>query len=389
MVKAKPETKPADDIQRLGRADGAEPVVDREGGKFGAGIIRGVSLACVGEALGHQMWLDQVAIDQVTEFANKTGDTGLKCRFTHPGMSSDGMGRHLGRLLDVRTEGEKSIGDLHFAESSHKTPDGDLADYVMTLCEEDPKAAGLSIVFHHDWEAESEFENENQVEYEWEDRKGRKRTGYRFESPDERNENNYPHVRMNELRASDIVDEPAANPDGLFDRVPLAREADALLSYAAGLTDEKPAADAFDVDGDRAKQFLSRFLESHGLSLTTKEDLSAMSKTTSDQPAETPSEPAVTREGLLADQQRYIDRFGSEDGVKWFSEGMDYTEALEKFCDKQAQQITGLQTQLDEEKEKLASLELGEAEPVDTGTPEAKKKTFASRIRIVGSQSNN
>lgn len=375
MPTAKPEVKPSDDIGRLGRAGGAEPVIDREGGKFGAGIIRGVSLACVGEALGHEMWLDQVTIDQVTEYANAKSETGLKARFTHPGMSSDGMGRHLGRLFDVKTIGEKSIGNFHFVESAHETPDGDLAEYVMKLTSEDPEAAGLSIVFHHDPDAEEEFVIDHLEQYEHETKRGRKVTASRFQSPDERNLNHYPHVRIKELRAADIVDEPAANPDGLFDRVPLARDADSLLSYAAGLTGDKPSGEVFGVDGDRAKQFLSRFLESHGLSLTTQKDDPEMSETPNQ-----PEQPVVTRESLLAEQSLYVEKFGSEDGVKWFSEGKTFEESLSLFCDKQSEQITTLQTQLDEANERVESISLGEDDPAETGSLPAnapKKKTFA------------
>ena len=111
------------------------------------------------------------------------------------------MGRHLGRLKDVRVEGEKVIGDLHFAQSAHATPEGDLAEYVMKLAEEDPAAAGLSIVFEHDQEAEQKFMT--------------KFSGDSFMSPDEDNVRNLPHVRLAKLRAADIVDEPAANPEGL------------------------------------------------------------------------------------------------------------------------------------------------------------------------------
>lgn len=363
---------PAQEIDRFGRAEGADPIIDREGGKFGAGIIRGVSLACVGEALGHEMWLDQITIDQITEHANAKGDTGLKCRFTHPGLSSDGMGRHLGRLFNVRTEGEKSVGDLHFAKSAHDTPDGDLAEYVMLLTEEDPKAAGLSIVFHHDFESEEEFAEQHQEDYEYEDWKGRTVQSKRFKSPDERNEHNYRHVRLDELRAADIVDEPAANPDGLFDRSPLARQADVFLSYAAGISDQKPTASAFNVDGDRASQFLGRWLESHGLSLVPKKELAAMAETNT---PETPAAPEVTRESLLAEQKRYVDKFGADDGVKWFSEGKSYEEALELFCDKQSTRIESLTEELSEAKEKLSSINLGEDEPIETTPSDAPAKS--------------
>ena len=371
---------PADNIDRFARADGADPIVDRESGKYGAGIIRGVSLACVGEALGHEMWLDATTIEQVVSHSQATGDTGLKCRFTHPGMCDDGLGRLLGRLHDVRMEGDKAVGDLHFNASAHDTPEGDLAEYVMLLTDEDPAAAGLSIVFHHDFELESQFQTDHQEEYQYEDHRGRKITSQRFKSPDDRNEHNYPHVRLAELRAADIVDEPAANPDGLFDRSPLARQADAFLSYAAGITDQKPDTSAFSVDGDRASQFLGRWLESHGLSIVSKDEDAAMAdSTTPDVPA-----PEVTRESLLAEQQRYVSKFGAEDGVKWFSDGKSYEEALGLFAEKQTEQIASLKTELSETKEKLASINLGEDEPIETHPGEEHKKVSFSEYVKAG-----
>lgn len=370
---------PAKEIDRFGRAEGADPVVDRDGGKFGAGIIRGVSLASVGEALGHEMWLDQVTIDQITEHANATGETGLKCRFTHPGLSSDGMGRHLGRLFNVRTEGEKSIGDLHLAKSSHDTPDGDLAEYVMMLTEEDPKAAGLSIVFHHDFDAEQEFIDQNLEEYDHEFSKSLTQRRQRFKSPDERNANSYQHVRIAELRASDIVDEPAANPDGLFDRSPLARQADEFLSYAAGITEKKPTANAFDIDGDRANQFFQRWLSSHGLKLSQTEEPTEMAD---DNAPETPANVPVTRESLLAEQKRFTDKFGAEDGVRWFSEGKTFEQSLELFCEKQDAELNRVKSELSEANEKLSSVQLGETEPVDTNPGDENKKVpFAQYVK--------
>lgn len=280
MPKPNPTLPVTDGFERLARAgvESSQVVIDRTGGRFSAGIIRGVSLAAVGEALGHDLWLDAEMIAQVAEMSSGKGDSGLKSRFTHPGMSSDGMGRHLGRLHDVKVVGGKAVGDLHFAKSSHDTPDGDLAEYVMTLTEEDPEAAGLSIVFERDAAAEREFSEANEDEFEYVDYRGEKQKRKRFKSPDKNNTKNLRHARIKNLRAADVVDEPAANPDGMFDTNALPRNADRLLSFAAGLTTEKPDAELFGVDGDRAAQFLGRWLSSHGLSLTPNDKGNAMAE---------------------------------------------------------------------------------------------------------------
>ena len=43
------------------------------------------------EALGHGMMIDEVTLDQVVAYGNVLAK-GVKCRFTHPGLSSDGLG---------------------------------------------------------------------------------------------------------------------------------------------------------------------------------------------------------------------------------------------------------------------------------------------------------
>ena len=371
MTKAKPELPVRDGLARLNRTGSPDqPEIDRGGGN-GAGLITGVSLATVGEARGHRLWLDQETLSQIVAMGSK--ETGLKCRFTHPGMSSDGLGRHLGRLRDLRIEGEKVLGDLHFAQSAHETPDGDLADYVMTLTEEDPAAAGLSIVFYHDWEAEDEFYEANQEEYEYQDSSGKTHKGTRFKSPDPRNENNYHHVRIRDLRAADVVDEPAANPGGMFDAVSLPRDVDQLLSYATGISAQKPQASAFGVDGDRASQFLARWLDQHGLTLGPKE------KAMADEPAKetTPAQP--TREEFTAEMNRFVSEFGAENGAKWFGENKSFEDAVLLHVKELHSQLAAEKEARQQAEERLASLALGEDKEVETGSEDSSKKkvTFA------------
>ncbi|GAA4465410.1 hypothetical protein GCM10023156_53140 [Novipirellula rosea] len=372
---AAPQTPVKETLFRAGRAnvDASKLDVDREGGRFEAGLIKNVSLIAVGEALGHELWIDEVTLAQVAEFAQANSEAGVKCRFTHPGMSSDGMGRLLGRIHDVQVSDDRATGDLHLAKLAHDTPDGDLADYVMNLCEEDPRAAGLSIVFHHDFEAEAKFMEENQEEHSYENYRGDIVTGMRFKSPDPNNVHNYPHVRLSQLNAADVVDDPAANPDGMFDRQGLAREASEFLSYVAGLSEDKPNTTSFGVDADRAKQFLGRFLESNGLSITSKEPTVATEK----------SEPTVapTREDFAAELNKFNAKFGAENGSKWFTEGKSFAEALELHCEALSADLTAEKEARTEAEEKLSSLQLGETEPVSTGASDSdstkEKKTFA------------
>lgn len=364
-------TKPK--MLRTGRAKAAaKPAIDMAGGMFGAGIIRNVSVITTGEALGHELWIDSEFLKQTSDAIQAAGARGVKSRFTHPGMSSDGLGRHLGRINNARVEGNQVIGDLHFAKSAHSTPDGNLAEYVAQLVSEDSTAAGLSIVFMRDRGAESRFMLDNGAEMDgsWLDSSG-------FKSPDAANSENYPHARLAELRAADLVDEPAANPDGMFDTNPVVREADKALAYALGLTTEKPAGEMFGVNPERAAAFVTRFLSTRGLEVTTKQ--------TESQKEETKPE-GFTREQFCAEQKKYTDRFGAENGVKWFGEGKSYSDALELHCDALGQQVKDGQKKIEELEAKFKSLELGEKNAVDTGSlkdaGEAKKKKTLGAMMV-------
>ena len=73
---------------RAAKASGSKAVVDREGGKYGAGLINGVSLITAGEALGHGLWIDETFIEQARA-ALAEEPNGVKSRWTHPDMSGD------------------------------------------------------------------------------------------------------------------------------------------------------------------------------------------------------------------------------------------------------------------------------------------------------------
>lgn len=246
---------PAESLRVVGPA-GLRGRVDREGGDYGAGLIAGVSMATRGEALGHDLWLDGAFIQQVYE-AGTASESGLKARFAHPGLSTDGIGSALGRWKNFKRSGSKQVfADLHLTEAAHNAPDGDLAEYVMKLAEEDPELFAASIVFEPDVAAERQFETENS------DDKGR------FISPDRENRANLPHARLGALLGADLVDEPAANPGGLFNRGnALPAEAEDLMAYALGLSDAAPKGELLGVHPERARKFVQGFLARRGLSL--------------------------------------------------------------------------------------------------------------------------
>ena len=91
---------------QLNAEDNGAQQIDREGGDEGAGVIRGTSVITIGEALGHDLWVDQTFLEQVAHAINETGDRGLKSRFTHPGVSGDALGTYLGRHRDAENVGD-------------------------------------------------------------------------------------------------------------------------------------------------------------------------------------------------------------------------------------------------------------------------------------------
>lgn len=166
-------------------------------------IIYGVSAAQAVEALGHDMLLDGKTIGQVVEHGNAARN-GVKSRFTHPGLSSTGLGKYLGRLRNFRQEGDKALADLHLADSAFKTPDGDLGTYVMDMAEHDPDMFGMSMVI----QGRRVWTLADGSEMDVEDfKEGRRPESATTEKP---------VIRVKQLMAVDAVDEPAANRDGLF-----------------------------------------------------------------------------------------------------------------------------------------------------------------------------
>src|SRR5690606_25575667 len=75
---------------------------------------------------------------------------------------------------------------------------------------------------------------------------------------------------VRKFEGADLVDEPAANPGGLFGAGrgnALPAEADALLLYALGLSEEAPEGKLLGVHPERARGYVRGFLDRHNISL--------------------------------------------------------------------------------------------------------------------------
>lgn len=175
------------------RADGlGVPVgVDRD-----AGIIRGYAVAQRGpfKTPGRGEF-DEDGLRAIVAQMNAR-PAGLKSRFAHPGLSSDGIGTFLGRARSARLDGNTVRADLHLDPSSRSTPSGDLGGYVMDLAQNDPEAFGSSLVL----QAEKKLRL---------DAKGQR-------LKDEQGEDLPPLWYPRKLHASDVVDDGDAVHDGFL-----------------------------------------------------------------------------------------------------------------------------------------------------------------------------
>lgn len=345
-----------------------DDAVDPTGGDFGAGLIKRTAVITRGEALGHGMWIDADFLEGVAFAINEAGNRGIKARFTHPDVSGDALGSSLGWIKDARVEGDRVLADLHLSEAAHKSPDGDLAAYVMALAEETPEQFGQSISFLRDLDAEDSFLIAHGGEWT-----GKGVDVSAFQSPDDRNIQNLRHARLHTLRAVDSVDEPAANPDGMFHRGrrAVAHEAEQFLDYALGLSAEAPALTAFSMDPDRVRAFFTRYADRRGISISetdppTPED--EMSETTTDPEATPETEPTMTHAEFAKLQARYTERFGAENGARWFGEEMSWEDALNAHCVELENQLSAQSKKVAELQEALANERQGE-DPIDLGDP--------------------
>lgn len=166
-----------------------------------AGIIRGISAATVGEAVGHYAWCDAVMLEQIA--AGIVEDAkGLKARYTHDFTKR--LQDHLGHFEGATIRDEQVFTDLHMSPSAKLSPAGDLWEHAFSLAEHDSEHVGFSIEFWRDWRAEELFH----VEHLDEDGE--------FVSPDPRNTRNLRHFRIKRLDAIALVGDPAVNPKGMF-----------------------------------------------------------------------------------------------------------------------------------------------------------------------------
>jgi hypothetical protein len=244
-----------------------------------AHTITGVSAIQAVEALGHDLLVDEVTLAQVAARGQELGK--VKSRFTHPGLCADGMGKMLGHASNFRVVGDKTLCDLTLIDAAAKSPEGDLRTYVEELAQQAPGDFGLSIVFGGIPKWKLADGSEMPVNHPSLVEDGP--MGPTYKRPDTATTDK-PFARCEELFAVDVVDEPAANRDGLF-------------SAAFGATTSHLAEQAFawldefrDLHGigfDQLDAFLARYCSARGKARATRSPLS--------HPQDTPMNPRLIR----------------------------------------------------------------------------------------------
>ena len=202
------------------------------------GIISGVAVVTAGGAKGHGVMLDTSFVKDVVEYGNDKKN-GIKARFGHPNMCSTALGTFIGRIKNFRNDGDIARADLFMSGEAKDTPHGNLYEYVLGMANNEPDMFGLSIVFTPG--------DKYQIS------KDGKKIGSNDDEYDSQKE---PFVELSALHACDIVDDPAANPDGLFS----AWSADTFAGQATEFFDTHP--EVFEVlraKPEIVNEFLSRY----------------------------------------------------------------------------------------------------------------------------------
>ena len=166
----------------------------------GAGILKKVVVAETGKVKSYFEQIDSVTLSQIAQLGNSK-EAGVKARFGHPNMCSSSFGTYIGRFKNFQVEGEKVFGDLHLDDVCKESPSGNLFDYIVKMAKNNPDMFGASIAF--------------------------------VPSEPSLTDEEYPATRIDDLLATDLVDDPAAT-NSLF-------AVDSFSYQATRFLDENPS----------------------------------------------------------------------------------------------------------------------------------------------------
>ena len=184
--------------------DVSESKINKETGQ-----MFGVSLISVGEALGHDLYVDDDSIDTILQAIDSDN---LPAYITHRGaLFDDRLTREIGMFTNFRTEEDRLLADFQAFES-FREDDSRKFNRLFEMAEKMPERFGLSIVFSatQAWATPG-----GDVPFgRWPNNDSDRL--YDADNPPDDALFDYPSIRVDEVSSADFVDTPAANQKGLF-----------------------------------------------------------------------------------------------------------------------------------------------------------------------------
>lgn len=339
------------------------------------GVIRGVAVVTEGEAKGHGVNLDAEFVERVVKLGNEKRQ-GVKERFGHPTMSGTALGTFIGRAtnfrLDTSTEGRAvARADISLSETAKHSPEGDLYSYILAMAKKEPDMMGQSIVFTPGMLYKRDKDGNKVTE---QSREFENLPGPLF-------------VEIESLHAVDMVDDPAANPDGLFSRW----GGGTWAAQVSEFLDLHP--EIFEYASNHPEvieQFLARYKEyaerkrAAGCGTIKTEEKSMENEMATIQPETqaAPAGPDVTpvesagstcESVTVSDLKRYVERFGEVNGLKWLLEGKSWENCLEETISLLKGEVNELKHRIAEQEKKLKAVQFGENKPVSASHADSAK----------------
>lgn len=238
--------------------------------------IYGVAVIQLGTSNdSRQLRFDAETLNRIIEIGNG-GTKNLKARWSHPNLSSDGLGKYLGRWSNFRMsdDGSTVLADLQLSDIAFRSVDAKLGmsrgEWVLEMAQNDHDAFGVSV-------APSKMDLKSMEDEE--DREG------------------FQPYRPLGLTAIDVVDDPASTRGGLFGGMALSVE-DAPQFATEALDKLFPEAEP-EVIRARAEGFLDKYLLSRFGSRVVTTGATDMADTNK-------APEAITQEQLTAT----LDKFG-------------------------------------------------------------------------------
>lgn len=314
----------------------SESKIDKDSGK-----MFGVSLISVGEALGHELFVDDDSLDTILQAID--GEK-IPAYITHRGaLFEDRLTREIGMFTNFRTEGERLMADFE-AFDSFREDDARKYNRLFEMAEKMPERFGLSIVFS--------------ATQAWATPEGDVEIGGRPENA----LFDFPSIRVEEVSSADFVDTPAANQKGLFSKIDI-KPTSKMLKSELIEANEKLSAEN---EALKAKVEDQESIEQKALEAQVSQE-EAQIESSNEVQEETSSE--EIQESFNKDEEMAIT--DNEKTINKDSQGLEGQEDEEKLEEEEAQEeeesleekvaslesvIESLQEQLKEKDEEMSKL---------------------------------